>query len=399
MTSRCFALALLVAGLGGSAVFAQGSEAPAPQGKATLVYIGTHTDKGKGIYFFRLQSAGTDVFQNVTLVPLGVAAETPNPTSFEIDPKRRLLFTVNEIEQFEGKPGGSVSAYSIDGVGKLTLINQRPSMGSRPCQLTTTADGKHILVVNCGDGTVAVLPVAADGQLGVATDATKGTRATCAATDPAGKFVFVCESAGDRVLAYQLDGATGKLRAREPAATPLKAGAAPRQIGFRSDAQFAYVLNEKDSTVTTFAYDATSGALKEIQTVRTLPEYFDGPNMALDLRVHPSGKFLFVANHGHDSIVLFNIDKEKGTLSFVEEQGTGGRHPRQFGIQTSGGHMAISLPETSQVLASRIDDGNGRLKPSGVFADVPSPAAIRFLPPAEGADTAKPAQGYTPANP
>ena len=91
--------------------------------------------------------------------------------------------------------------------------------------------------------------------------------------------------------------------------------------------------------------------------------------------MHPSGKFLFVSNHGHDSIVLFNIDKEKGTLTFVEEQGTGGRHPREFGMQPSGGHMAISLPETNQVLASRIDDGNGRLKPSGMFADVPSPAS------------------------
>ena len=69
-------------------------EAPPPQGKSTLVYIGTHTsDKAKGIYLFRLQSAGTEVFQNVTLVPLGLAAETANPTFFEIDAKRRLLFS------------------------------------------------------------------------------------------------------------------------------------------------------------------------------------------------------------------------------------------------------------------------------------------------------------------
>ena len=399
MTFGGRALAILFAALARVVTFAQVPEAPAPQGKSTLVYIGTHTDKGKGIYMFRLQSAGTDVFQNVTLVPLGVAAEAPNPTFFEIDSKRRLLFSVNQVEQFEGKPGGSVSAYSIDEMGRLTLINQRSSMGVRPCQLSIAADGKYLLVVNCADSTLAVVPVAADGQLGAATDVVKGTRATSVATDPAGRFVFLCEPSGDKVLAYQLDAATGKLRPREPAATPLKAGAAPRQIAFRSDGQFAYVLNEKDSTVTAFSYDAATGALKEIQSVRTLPEYFDGPNTALDLRVLNSGKFLYVSNHGHDSIVLFNIDKEKGTLAFVEEQGTGGRHPREFGVQPSGGHMAISLPETNQVLASRIDDGNGRLKPSGVFAEVPSPATIRFLPPVESADAAKPAQGYTPANP
>ena len=121
--------------------------------------------------------------------------------------------------------------------------------------------------------------------------------------------------------------------------------------------------------------------MKDIESVSTVPEDFDGPNTAHDLRVHNTGKYLYASNMGHDSVVLFNIDKAKGTLSYVEEQGTGGRHPKEFGMQPSGGHMAISLPETNQVLASRIDDTNGRLKPSGIFADVPSPASIRFLPP------------------
>src|SRR5215211_6499122 len=88
-------------------VYAQ-SQDPPRTGKATLVYIGTGGNKGKGIHLFRLQSAGTEVSQNVTLVPLGLAAETPNPTFFDIDPKRRLLFAVNEIDQFEGKPAGTV---------------------------------------------------------------------------------------------------------------------------------------------------------------------------------------------------------------------------------------------------------------------------------------------------
>ena len=111
--------------------------------------------------------------------------------------------------------------------------------------------------------------------------------------------------------------------------------------------------------------------------------FFDGANTAYDLHVHNTGKYLYASNVGHDSVVLFNIDKDKGTLTFVEEQGTGGRHPREFGVQASGGHMAISLPDTNQVLASRIDETNGRLKPSGIFADVPSAATIRFLPPVQ----------------
>ncbi len=381
--TRAFA-ALLLAGFAGAGALWYAQEEPPLQGKSILVYIGTHTsDKAKGIYLFRLQSAGTEVFQNVTLVPLGIAAETSNPTFLETDPKRRLLFTVNEIEQFEGKPGGAVSAFAIGDTGKLTLINQRPSMGAAPCQLVLAAEGRHLVVVNCADGGIAVLPVAADGQLGAATDVVTGVKAGCVTTDPAGRFVFVCEPSSDRVLSYQLDAASGKLQPRNPAALALKAGAAPRQVVFRPDALFAYVLNQKNSTVTTFSYDAATGATKEIDSVSTVPEYFDGLNTAQDLRVHSTGKYLYASNMGHDSVVLFNIDKDKGTLTFVEEQGTGGRHPREFGVQPGGGHMAISLPETNQVLASRIDETNGRLKPSGIFAEVPSPATIRFLPPVQ----------------
>jgi 6-phosphogluconolactonase len=254
-------------------------------------------------------------------------------------------------------------------------------MGASPCHLLIASEGKHLVVANCGDGTVAVMPVADDGQIGAVADVVTSVKAACVSSDPAGKFLFVCEPAGDRLLTYQLDAATGKLQPRGPIS--LTAGGSPRQIAFRPDAQFAYVLNQKSSTLTAFAYDAATGALNEVESVPTVPEYFDGPNTAHDLRVHTTGKYLYASNAGHDSIVLFNIDKEKGTLSFVEEQGTGGRHPREFGMQPSGGHMAISLPESNQVLASRIDESNGRLKPSGIFADVPSPAGIRFLPPVQ----------------
>src|SRR5262245_45852088 len=112
------------------------------QGKDTLVYIGSGGVKGKGIHVFRLETTGTDVSQNVTLVPLGLAAETPNPTFFELDRKRRLLFAVNEIDQFEGKPTGAVSAFSITPNGKLSLLNQRSSMGSKPCYLALDGESR-----------------------------------------------------------------------------------------------------------------------------------------------------------------------------------------------------------------------------------------------------------------
>jgi 6-phosphogluconolactonase len=368
----------------GGLVQSQSPGTTAVSPKDTLVYVGTRGSEGTGIHLFRLQSAGTEVFQNVTLVPLGLAVKASNPTFFELDTRRRRLFTVSEVEEFEGQPTGAVSGYAIDETGKLTLVNQRASMGTRPCHLSLDKDARHVLVANCGGaGSIAVFPIAADGQLGAAADSeeSSGKSTVCVTLDPASRFAFACDAGSDRITTYQFDAERGQLTARPAGSVSLKTGASPRGMTFRPDGRFAYVLNSKSSTVTVFAYEDASGALTEVQTVTTVPEYFDGPNVAGELRMHRTGKWLYASNVGHNSIVLFSIDLEKGTLTFVEEQGTGGKTPVHFGIEPSSRHLAISNTDSNTVLASRIDEGNGRLKPSGIFAAVPSPASIRFLPP------------------
>jgi 6-phosphogluconolactonase len=311
----------------------------------TLVYVGTYTKKAqsKGIYLFRLQTSNLEVSQNITLVPLGVAAEVENPSFLEVDLKRRLLFAVNEIDSFQGKPTGAVSAFKMDpGSGKLTLLNQRSSMGQGPCHLALDKTGKNLLVANYDSGSVALLPVAADGKLGEASQVVqhsgksvhperqKGPHAHCVKIDPGNRFAFVCDLGLDKVIGYPLDADKGKLAAEHPVAAQLKPGSGPRHMVFRPDGRFAYVLNELTSTVTAFACDGKTGALKELQTLRTVPESYDGPNTGAEIDVHPSGKFLYSSNRGHNSVVLFNIDGAQGTLSYVEEQGTGGKTPRNF---------------------------------------------------------------------
>lgn len=361
----------------------------------TLVYVGTYTgEKSKGIYLFRLQTQNLEVSQNIMLVPLGLAVETPNPSFLEIDPKRRLLFAVNEMNTFEGKPTGAVSAFSIDpATGKLTLLNQRPSMGTGPCHLVLDKEGRNLLVANYGSGSVAVLPVQPDGRLGEATafvqhtgksvnpGRQKGPHAHCVTLDPAHQFVFVCDLGLDKIMIYRFDAQQGKLSPHEPAFAQLKAGAGPRHMVFRPDGRFAYVINELNSTVTAFAYDPNAGVLTELQTISTLPEYFDGPNSGAEVGVHPSGKYLYASNRGHNSVVLFSIDPDKGTLTYIEEQGTGGNRPRHFGIEPSAKHLAIANQSSNTLLVCRIDPENGRLKPSGVFAEAPSPVCVIFLPP------------------
>lgn len=373
--------------LGSAAALVGGSVIGAPA-NPTLVYVGTYTRKdSKGIYVFRLQTTDLEVSQNITLVPMGLAAESSNPSFLELDLKRRLLFAVNENAE------GKVSSFAIQPDGKLTALNQSSSKGSGPCHLALDKTGKNIVVANYGSGSVAVLPVASDGQLGDATDflqhsgksvnpeRQQGPHAHCVTFDPGNKFVFVCDLGLDKVMIYRFDAEKGKLTPADPAFVSAKPGAGPRHMSFRPDGRFAYVVNELNSTVTAFSFDANTGALKEIQTESTLPGYYEGPNTCAEVSVHPSGKYLYVSNRGNNTVVLFEIDKDKGTVEYVEEQGTGGKTPRHFGIEPSAKHLAIANQDSDTLLACRIDATNGRLKPSGVFASAPSPTCAIFVPP------------------
>ncbi len=359
--------------------------------KETLVYAAT----SKGIQLFWLQTKNLEVSQNITLVPLGLAAETPNPSFIELDLKRRRLFCVNGVQTFEGKPTGAVSAFAIDpDTGKLTLLNQRSSMGSGPCHLVLDQQGRNVLVANY-NGSVAVLPVGPDGRLGEATavvqhtgksvnpDRQEGPHPHCVTLDPANRFAFVCDLGLDKVLIYRFDAEQGKLTPSEPAFASLKPGAGPRHMTFHPGGRFAYVVNELDSTITAFAYLPETGVLRELQTVPTLPPYYDGPNFPAEIGIKPSGEYLYASNRGHESLVVFGIDQDKGTLKYIEEQNAGGKTPRHFGIEPSGKHLAIANQDSNSLLVCRIDPENGRLKPSGVFAEAPSPVCVKFLPPLE----------------
>ena len=358
----------------------------------TFVYVGTYTsEKSKGIYLFRLQ---TD--HATTLAPLGVAAETPNPSFLEIDARRLLLFAVNEIDQFDGEPGGAVTAFSIDRTtGKLTPLNQQPSMGSGPCHLVLDKQRRHLLVANYNSGSVSVVPVGADGRLGPPSDVVqhsgssanpdrqKGPHAHCVTMESGNRFAFVCDLGLDKVMIYRFDAERGKLTPHDPPFAAIKPGSGPRHMVFRPDGRVAYVFNEMSSTVNAFSYAAGSGVLKEIQTIATLPAYFTGDSTAAEIDVHPSGRWLYVSNRGHDTVVLFSIDSSTGTLTLVEEQVTRGATPRHFGIDPSGRHFAVGNQNSDTILIAEIDGDNGRLKPSGALASAPTPVCIKFLPPKE----------------
>jgi 6-phosphogluconolactonase len=364
-------------------------DSAAGRGKC-LVYIGTYTDTpagSKGIYVYQMDPA------TGSLTPLGVAAETVNPTFLDLSPDHRFLYAANEIGNFENKSAGAASAFAIDrATGKLTLLNQASTVGAGPCHLVLDKKGRNVLVANYGGGSAAVLPVDDDGKLGKATafiqhqgrsvhpERQLEPHSHCLDLDKNNRFAFVCDLGLDKVMIYRFDPKKGTLMSNDAAAfASVEAGAGPRHMVFSRDDRYAYVINELKPLITVFGYDAKRGVLKELQTVRDLPEDFKGENSGAEIELHPTGRFLYASNRGHDSIAVFTVDPKKGTLMLVQLQSTQGKTPRHFGIDPTGKFLLAANQDSNNVVVFQIDETNGRLKPAGCEITVPAPVCVKYL--------------------
>jgi len=352
------------------------------------VYVGTYTwAKSKGIYSLRM-----DLATGALSAP-ELAAEATNPTFLAVHPSRRFLYAVGEIGNFAGKRSGAVSAFAIDPEsGKLRALNQQPSGGAGPCHVAVDKAGKNLLVANYSGGSVAVLPIGEDGKLaepsaviqhkgsGPDPKRQEGPHAHSINLDPAGRFAFACDLGLDKVLVYRFDPAQGKLSANDPPAASVAPGAGPRHLAFHPNGRFTYVINEMGSTITAFTYDADRGLLSELQTISALPPDFKGENTTAEVQVHPSGRFLYGSNRGHNSIAIFAVDPETGRLTAAGHQPTQGRNPRNFGIDPTGAYLVAANQDSSNLVVFRIDPKSGALAPTGVTAEVPLPVCVKFIP-------------------
>lgn len=360
----------------------------------TLVYVGTYTNNAagsKGIYMFKLDTpAGT---AGPTLVPLGLAAETTNPSFLTVDPIRGLVFAVNETQRTNDQPTGGVSAFRIDrATGKLTLINQVFSMGTDPCHITLDKTGRTLFVANYSSGSLAVIPVAADGRLGepVGIQHTgkgahpqrqAGPHAHAVTLDAANRHALVCDLGIDQVLTYTFDVAAGKLSPASPPSVATKPGAGPRHLALVPNEKFAYVLNELDSTIGIYAYTSASGSLQPVGTISSLPPGSTGRNSTAEILVHPSGKWVYASNRGHNSIAAFVVNATSGALTFVDALSSGGRTPRHFDVTPDAGHLLIANQGTNNIIVAKIDEATGKLTATGAAVDAPAPVCVVFLGP------------------
>jgi 6-phosphogluconolactonase len=362
---------------------------PRPDSFKLRVYVGTYTSPqngSKGIYLFELDA------RTETLEARGLAGKVASPSFLAVHPNSRFLYAIGELSEFQGKKAGAVSALAIDNDnGKLTLLNQQPSGGQGPCHVTVEPGGECVLVANYTSGTVAVLPIDDDGRLGPPksivqhegsgpnTKRQEKPHAHSINLDAAGRFAFAADLGADKVFIYRLGAGDGSLVANDPPAAKLAPGSGPRHFAFHPAGRFAYVINELASTVTAFTYDAPRGALGEMQTISTLPAGFSEPSFTADIHVHPSGKFLYGSNRGHDSIAIFSIDRDTGRLTPVGHEPTRGKWPRNFAVDPSGKWLLVANQNTNSLVLFRIDPQTGRLTATGTRAEVPSPACVQFV--------------------
>lgn len=355
-----------------------------------LVYFGTYTRGiSKGIYVSRLE-ASTGKVSEPTL-----AAETTNPSFLAVHPNKKFLYAVGEVNDFAGKKTGAVVGFRIDAeTGSLEKLNEQPSGGLGPCHLSVDRSGRNVLVANYGGGSVSVVPIGKDGRLaeptafiqhqGSSVNAKRQTapHAHGIYTDHGNRFVFVPDLGLDKVLIYRFDATRGTLTPNDPAFAPVSAGSGPRHLAFHPDGKLVYVINELTCTVSAFRYDHNQGALAEIQTLSTLPkDETIQPNFSTaELFAHPSGKFVYGSNRGHDTIAVFAVDETSGKLSRLENIPTGGKTPRGFGIDPTGRFLMVGNQGSDSVVVFTIDQGNGRLTPTGQELTVGAPVCVEFVP-------------------
>jgi 6-phosphogluconolactonase len=309
-----------------------------------------------------------------------------NPSFLALHPSAPFLYCVH------GGSGQGVSSFAISPErGALTYVNTQPSGGTNPVHLSIHPSGSCLVVANYTGGTVAMLPIAADHSVGPASSVLEltgepgpdpveqpGPHPHDIPLDPSGQFAVIPDKGLDRVFVFRLDTAQRKLVPTEQESVQSKPGAGPRHAAFHPSAPYLYVINELDSTVSTFRFDTNTGSLAELQVLTSLPAAFKERSTGAEIAVAPSGKFVYASNRGHDSIVICAVDPNSRQLTTIGWEPTRGRQPRHFALDPSGSFLYAANQASDSITTFAVDGTSGTLTSTGQIVRTGSPVSIVF---------------------
>ncbi len=346
-----------------------------------LVYFGTYTrnSTSQGIYAARL-----DATTGALSEPALVAALT-DPTWITLTPDRKFLYVVH------GSPIQSNGLAVNTTTGHLQPLGTNSPLGGAtpPSHLAVDATGRVLLSANYHAGYLSAVPIAADGALGrphVIHHEGSGPNPKrqekphphSVTVSPDNRYVIVADLGLDKIFSYALDASTATLTPANPPFVRTEAAVGPRHFAFGKDGRHGYVINEMGGTVTVYDYDAASGGLRPKQTISTLPTDFTGEKWNAEVRVHPSGTFLYASNRTHDSLAAFAIDPSSGELTLLEIVLSGAKNPRNFAVSPDGKWLVCGHQETELVTVFSVDLTSGKLTPTQHHARVPSAVCVLF---------------------
>jgi 6-phosphogluconolactonase (cycloisomerase 2 family) len=405
--SRTFAAAALMLWLSGMLQI-QSARADGP----LIAYVGTFSSplrdvlptqvdlppgNGRGIHIFNVDR------MTGAMVPTDVFERGTSPSCLALNAAGTRLYSANETDHVGQNNEGTVSAFSVSpSDGKLELLNNVRSGGAGPTFISVHPRGQFLLAANYFGGSVAVLPIKADGRLGEATDveSVRGkvgpTRATNAPpgsfaisghdrthahmiqADPSGRFVLHVDLGLDQIFVWKFDEQNGTLTPNEPHAVSLPPGDGPRHFHFHPNGRWLYSIQEEGSTIVLFDYDADTGQVASRQTISTLPPGFAGSNFCSEILVSADGRFVYAGNRLHDSIGVFSVGSN-GELSFVADVWTRGNYPRSFNFDPTGQFLYCCNQRGDNVTAFRVDRKSGDLKFTDQYTAVGNPSSIVFV--------------------
>ena len=337
-------------------------------------FVGTYTNgssKSRGIYAISLGASGLSA-------PPRLVAELENASFVAIHPTRPLLYAVSEIGASDTKSVGLV-AYSIGDGGKLAKLNQRSTLGGAACHVTVDPTGRCVGVANYTGGSCILFPILEDGSLGKAGSFIQHTgnsgvnvgrqeapHAHSINFNQDGTQAFVADLGKDQILLYDVDPSKGTMKPSKQAFLDLPPGGGPRHFCFHPGFEIAFSNLELTSQVALLRYDQQKRTLKLVKVLDTIPpQARKTGNSTAECLVHPSGKFLFVSNRGHNSIAVFAVDAKSGSFQLMGNTPSVGEIPRGFGLTDDGRWLVLGNQKTGNVVTMSIDQETGKLTQVG----------------------------------